>query len=203
MRDTFVAGIFAAVPLVFTFVIIWWLDKNTSVLAAWIPFGGSPEEGDKPRIPLLGIVVALLGIYLLGLAVRSFMGKYTLSVVDRFLLRMPVVKPVYEAWKQVSLTPGGKGGTLSRVVLVPFVPGSLHLIGFTSGEAVPGSVDICCVLVPNAPNPISGRLYFVPRTKLQFLTMSAEEALKVIVSTGNYIPEEVGRAIEARQVGGA
>jgi uncharacterized membrane protein len=186
LRDTFLAGTFAAVPLVVTFVIIWWLDKHTSVLARWIPFG--------EQIPLLGLIIAVLGIYVTGILVRSLLGQYAISLIDSLLSRMPVIKPLYEAWKQVSLTPGG-GGTFAKVVLVPLPGNELHMIGFTSAEAVPGSPDVCCVLVPNSPNPISGRLYLVPRSSLCFVEVSADEALKLIVSTGNYLPAAVGAAL--------
>jgi uncharacterized membrane protein len=69
------------------------------------------------------------------------------------------------------------------------------MLGFSSGQGVPGSTDICCVLVPNSPNPISGRLYFVSIASLRFVDISPEEALKTIVSTGNYVPQAIGRAL--------
>ena len=45
-----------------------------------------------------------------------------------------------------------------------------------------------------APNPINGRLYFVHREKCQFVDVTPEEAFKVILSTGNYVPPGVGAA---------
>lgn len=186
VRNTFLAGIFAAVPVAVTVLVIWWIDGKTSPISQAL-FGRD--------IPFLGIVVSLAAIYVLGLIVTSFFGQYVLSLMDTLLSRMPIVKPLYEAWKQVSLTPGGQGGMYSRVVLVPLMPGGIHMLGFTNGLAVPGSQDVCCVLVPNSPNPISGRLYFVRKGDLQFVDVSPEEALKTIVSTGNYVPASVGVAM--------
>lgn len=190
LRNTFLAGIFAAVPLAVTVFIVWWINSKTA------PISRALYQRD---IPFIGIVISLALIYLLGLVVTSFFGQYVLSLLDMLLSRMPVVKPFYEAWKQVSLTPGGKEGMYSRVVLVPLVPGGIHMLGFTSGQTIPGSDDVCCVLVPNSPNPISGRLYFVSRASLRFVDLSPEEALKTIVSTGNYVPKAIGQAMATTQ----
>lgn len=190
LRNTFLAGIFAAVPLAVTVFIVWWIDLKTTPITKAI-FGRD--------LPFIGIIVSLVAIYALGLIVSSFLGQYVLSLLDMLLSRMPVVKPFYEAWKQVSLTPGGKEGMYARVVLIPLVPGGIHMLGFTSGQAIPGSDDICCVLVPNSPNPISGRLYFVSIASLRFVNLSPEEALKTIVSTGNYVPKPIGQAMATTQ----
>lgn len=190
LRNTFLAGIFAAVPLAVTVFIVWWIDSKTAPISRAL-YGRD--------IPFIGIVISLAFIYVLGLVVTSFFGQYIMSLLDTLLSRMPIVKPLYEAWKQISLTPGGKEGMYSRVVLVPLVPGGIHMLGFTSGHPIPGSADICCVLVPNSPNPISGRLYFVSIASLRFVDLSPEEALKTIVSTGNYVPEPIGRSLSKRE----
>ena len=190
LRNTFLAGIFAGVPLAVTVFIIWWIDTKTTPISQAI---------FRREIPFIGIILSLVAIYLLGLIVTSFFGQYVLSLLDMLLSRMPVVKPFYEAWKQVSLTPGGKEGMYARVVLVPLVPGGIHMLGFTSGVPVPASSDICCVLVPNSPNPISGRLYFVSISSLRFVNMSPEEALKTIVSIGNYVPAPIGQALSKKE----
>ncbi|MEA2711946.1 MAG: hypothetical protein QOF78_4547, partial [Phycisphaerales bacterium] len=96
-----------------------------------------------------------------------------------------------QAWKQIAVTPGGKEGMYAQVVLVP-LEGDARVLGFTSGECVPGDSATICVFVPNSPNPVMGRLYFVAREKCQVLAMSAEEAFKFLLSSANYIPPEIG-----------
>lgn len=182
LRDTFLAGIFAGVPIVVTVIIINWIDAKTSGL--W-PFPGEP-------VPFVGIALAILCLYLIGLIVRSLIGRQLLAFVDSVILRMPVIGAAYKAWKQVSLTPGGKEGMFAKVVLVRIETGKIQTVGFTNGETIPGSKDICAVFIPNSPNPITGRLFFVPRSDLVFLDISTEEGLKLVVSAGNYIPQRVG-----------
>lgn len=188
LRDTFLAGIFAGVPIVVTIFIIIWIDAQTQIFARLI-FGRS--------VPGLGIVVAIACIYWLGIVVRSLLGRTILASLDALLRRLPIVRPIYEAWKQVSLTPGAKGGMFARVVLVPVETGKARMLGFTSGETVEGSADTCPVFVPNSPNPITGRLYFVPRGDLTFLDVTPEEGLKLIISTGNYIPPALAKGLRS------
>ena len=59
--------------------------------------------------------------------------------------------------------------------------------GFTSGRIVQADQPCYCVFMPFSPNPITGRLCFVPIDKCQFLDMTPEDAFKIILSTGNYI----------------
>jgi uncharacterized membrane protein len=84
------------------------------------------------------------------------------------------------------------------VVLIPDESGRVRLLGFTSGRPIPGSSDTLCVFVPNSPNPIVGRLYFVSQTECRFLSVLTPEALKFVVSGGNYIPQEIGASLAQR-----
>jgi len=90
------------------------------------------------------------------------------------------------------VTPDVDSGVFARVVLIPDESGRVRLLGFTSGRPVPGSTTFFCVFVPNAPNPIGGRLYFVPHAECRFLTVPTREALKCVVSGGNFVPEGIG-----------
>src|SRR4051794_9574719 len=139
LRKTFLAGIFAAMPIAVTGFVIWYVDAKTRILSREI-FG--------VNVPLLGVLVAVVAIYLLGWAVASLMGRFALRAADRLWGRGPLLKPVYQTWKQVVLTPGE--GIFARVVLVGDETGRMEMLGFTSGVAVGGRL---CVFIPAAPNP--------------------------------------------------
>jgi uncharacterized membrane protein len=144
--------------------------------------------------PFLGLLLALAGVYVLGLLVRSIVGRFLITWVDRILLRIPLLRDAYEAWKHVSVTPGGKEGVFAKAALVGSGEGG-RVLGFTSGEPVAGDPNTLCVFVPNAPNPINGRLYFVPRGSCVILEgVGMEEAFKSLLSTGNYVPPGLGAA---------
>jgi len=73
-------------------------------------------------------------------------------------------------------------------VLIPDESGTMRLLGFCSGRVIEADEKCYCVFIPSSPNPITGRLYFIRMDRCQFIEMSTEEAFKVILSTGNYVP---------------
>jgi uncharacterized membrane protein len=174
LRNKFLAGIFAAIPLAATGFVIWYIEAQTRALF-------------HINIPFLGILLALTSIYLLGLIVTSLLGQWFLRHIDRLLGQIPGLRELYSAWKQIAINPPGSQGVYSKVVLVPDETGIMQTLGFTSGQPVAVNSDTLCVFVPAAPNPTSGRLYFVPRAQCIFLDLSIEDAFKMILSTGNYI----------------
>jgi hypothetical protein len=42
---------------------------------------------------------------------------------------------------------------------------------------------------------MNGRLYFAKATECRPVDISAEEAFKLLLSSGNYVPDEVGKAV--------
>jgi len=187
-RNTFLTGIFAAIPLAVTVAVVMYVEGATrSPLRDYLNI----------NIPFIGVVLAIVLIYVLGLIINSLVGKWIIGTVDRVLLRVPLLKELYQAWKQVTITPGGKEGMFAKVVLVPVETSGTRAIAFTSGDPIPGDPTTCCVFVPSMPNPISGRLLFVPIRDCIPLGISAEEAFKLLLSGGNYVPTEIGAASNA------
>jgi uncharacterized membrane protein len=185
IRKTFLTGIFAAAPLGITVFLIYWVNDKTEVVTQFL---------FHRNIPFLGVVMALGLIYLIGMMANSLLGKFFLRRLDAVLSHVPMVRQLYRGWKQIALTPGGTEGTFSKVVLIPDESGRMRWLAFTSGRLLEGAEPMYCVFVPGAPNPISGRLYFVPVDQCTILNMSVEEAFKLILSTGNYVPPLVAAA---------
>jgi uncharacterized membrane protein len=183
-RNTFLAGVFAAIPLVVTVFVLWYVDHLTRE-----PL----KEFVGIDVPFAGVGLALVGIFVLGLVVRSLVGRILLSALDRLLLKVPVLAELYKAWKQISLTPGGREGIYSKVVLVRLDGDAWHL-AFTSGEAIGAGSDAVCVFVPTTPNPMVGRVLFVPQARMRPTSLGAEEVFKFLLSGGNYVPDEVAVA---------
>ncbi|MGA2582783.1 MAG: DUF502 domain-containing protein [Tepidisphaeraceae bacterium] len=178
IRRTFVTGFFGFIPLAVTAFIIWRLDAWTREIP-YLKYNPIPFVG--------GLVITLGAIFLTGVIANSLLGRFFLGIVDSILLRLPILGQIYLAWKQVALIPTGSEGTFSRVVMISDEFASIRMIGFTSGRIVQADQPCYCVFMPFSPNPITGRLCFVPIDKCQFLDMTPEDAFKIILSTGNYI----------------
>jgi uncharacterized membrane protein len=182
----FVAGILAAIPVAVTAFILWYVDAEVRRLLPAI------------RYPAVGILLALVAIYILGVFVTSLIGRYLLKAVDWILNHLPGLRELYRPWKQMAVTPDLNTGVFARVVMIPDETGRMRMLGFSSGRPIEGTSDTVCVFVPASPNPTSGRLYFVPLQECRFLGVGAQEAFKFIISGGNYVPEAVGASLAGK-----
>ncbi len=180
LRNKLVAGALAAIPLVVTVFVLWWVDSKARGI-----FGVDT--------PFVGIGIALAGLYLLGLFVTSFVGQFVLGGVDAVLRRLPGLRDLYRSWKQVALTTDTHDGIFAHVVLIPG-DGGTRMLGFSSAKGIEGDASTWCVFVPASPNPTSGRLFFVPSKVCLLVDMSSQEALKLVISGGSYVPSGIGAA---------
>jgi uncharacterized membrane protein len=180
LRNKLVAGALAAIPLVVTIFILWYVDSRARAI-----FGVDQ--------PFVGIAIAIAGLYLLGLFVTSFVGQFLLGAVDAVLRRLPGLRDLYRSWKQVALSTDRHEGIFGHVVLIPG-DGGTRVLGFSSAKGIEGDPATWCVFVPASPNPTSGRLFFVPSKACLLVDMSSQEALKLVISGGSYVPSAIGAA---------
>lgn len=151
-------------------------------------------------IPGLGLVLTVLITMVVGFLAGHFIGRLVFPVMENWFIRLPLVRQIYPAIKQLTRFLFSDGGRTSfrRVVLVAYPrPGSYSLAFVTneSTTSVTGTPEtLLTLLVPTPPSPFSGPLLFVPEREVIPLKMSVEEALKLIVSGGVVsVPLEVQR----------
>ena len=127
------------------------------------------------------------------------------SLVDR----MPVVRSVYNGVKQVAETVFNQTeAKFDKACLIEYPRPGIWAIGFVSTVAK-GEVlaklpedEVMTVFLPTTPNPTSGFLLYVPKRDVKFLSMSVEDAAKLVISAGLVYPpaKEDAPADTARQV---
>jgi uncharacterized membrane protein len=169
-----VAGIVALLPMggaVFTIV---WLEGAIS--ESW--------RGKLPwYFPGLGLILALLAVYLVGFAVTTFVGRWLWRTADRVLERTPLLGTLYQSLKEVLGYDSGRERFFRGVVAVRADEG--YEIGFVTGEtAGPGGAMHTWVFVPSVPNPTNGKLLLVEPARLQHLDVRTADALRALVSLG-------------------
>lgn len=179
VQSKFVAGLIAAIPVAVTVFVIFYVD-------------GMVRRVIRLPYPFLGTLLSLAAIYALGLFVTSLVGRYLLRTFDRVLERIPGLRDLYRTWKQLLVTPDLDSGMFAKVVLLPDESGQHYLLGFSTGRPIAETSDRLCVFVPNSPNPITGRLYFASQARCHFLAVSPKDALKTVISSGNYLPAAFG-----------
>jgi uncharacterized membrane protein len=171
----FLAGIIAAAPIALLVGIALWVEGIIRTLIEPLGF----------YFPGLGVLLALVAIYLLGVLVTSLLGIVLFRLVDRTLAKVPLLKRIYGVWKDV-VSPI-KSGMFRQVVLLSEAPESGR-IGFTSGEPAAEDPEAIRVFVPSLPNPLDGRMLLVKSAACRKLDLSVDEALKLLASLGGGLP---------------
>ncbi|MBA3067211.1 MAG: DUF502 domain-containing protein [Hyphomonas sp.] len=196
LRERFIAGMLIALPIVATFVILEFLiNLIDSRVVPMLPPALRPETYLDYAVPGFGLIILLLFLTLLGSVATNFLGNYFVSLTDRVLTRVPVVRSVYSVFKQIrDVFQSNSAGQYKEVVMIQFPTEGSWAIGFVAG-AVKGEMrhrlgtEFIGVFVPTTPNPTSGFLVYAKASDVVKLDMTIEEGAKVIFSGGLVIPE--------------
>ncbi|MBN1983846.1 MAG: DUF502 domain-containing protein [Chitinivibrionales bacterium] len=189
IRRNVIAGVLLIIPSVTTlyvFIKLFGLVDSIlpSIFHSILPF--MPQKWT----PGVGILVSLILAYFIGVAAKNYLGRKIIDTGNSIIARMPILNKIYSALQQVvdSLSLHKKN-LFDRVVLVEFpLPESLAL-GFITSEKPTALSDnlppeSVAVFVPTTPNPTSGFLVYIQRSKIRETNITVENALKIIVSAG-------------------
>ncbi len=197
LRNYFLTGIIVTAPIGITAYVAWIVvDIADSRITPLIPAKYSPETYLPFGIPGLGLIILFLLLTLVGFLSVNIFGRTVVRMGERVVSRMPVIRSVYGALKQIFETVLAQSSTSFReVVLVEYPRRGIWAIGLVT-SATKGQVqnmtedDVVNIFLPTTPNPTSGFLLFVPRKDLLTLDMTVEEGLKMVVSGGLVTPED-------------
>jgi len=197
-----ITGIMTAIPLWITWIFFEFILRQlTKVGLPWVQALLKPIEAQWPNLSrwimegwfqnLLAIAIMLVGLYLLGWITSRVIGRKLLNLVDSIIQRIPLVKKVYGATKQLVTVIQDRPEGVDRVVLIEFPSPEMKAVGFVmrvmkdekSGE------DVAAVYVPTTPNPTSGYLEIVPVSKLVETDWSMDEAMTFVISGGAVAPD--------------
>jgi len=138
------------------------------------------------NIPGLGILAALLVLYLIGLVATNIIGRTLVHRLDLVLRRIPLVKTVYGATKQITEAFTTPTKTAFRKVVfaeLPY-PGVYALAFVTNTIRDEQGRELPVIFVPSTPNPTTGFTLVMPAEKLIESTLTVEEGMKLILSGG-------------------
>jgi uncharacterized membrane protein len=205
LRAYFFAGILVTAPIGITIYLAWlFITVVDDWVRPFIPPAYNPENYLRFSLPGIGLLVVLVGLTFIGAVTANFLGRFFLRLSERILNRMPVIRSVYSAVKQIFETVlAQQSGAFREVVLVEYPRRGIWSLGFitgtTQGEVQELTEDeMLNVFVPTTPNPTSGFLLFVPQSEVVRLSMSVEEGIKMVVSGGIVTPPD-RRPPEARK----
>ncbi len=201
IRQRLISGLLVVVPLGLTVYILRFLyDLTAGRLAPFTrPLFGPPFPDYV--IPALSVLFLAIVTYGVGLVASAVAGRTLIGLAEAVLERIPLVKTIYGASKQVvqTLSFSDEGNDFKSVVLIDFPRPGMKVFALVTGKillknAHDGTVSACYKLfAPTTPNPTSGYLEFVPEDMVETLDISVEDAIKMLMSGGLVMPEIIGR----------
>ena len=196
LKQIFLTGLAVTIPIGLTLYILFFLIDIMDGLLKVIPIKYHPDTLIGTHIPGLGIIVTLALVFICGLVTTSYVGYKIVRSGEDLVDRIPFVRSLYKAIKQISDNMFmDQRKSFKKVVLVEFPRKGIYTIGFVTG--VPGlevqkktGQNSISVFIPTTPNPTSGYLIIVPEEELVQVEMSVEEALTFIISVGIITPAD-------------
>lgn len=199
LKNDLIAGLLVVIPLATTI----WLSY---IIANWaikfltqIPKQINPFDGFDPIVTNLlnfsvGLTVPLVLILIIGLMARNFVGRWLLDVGERILQGIPLAGSIYKTLKQILETLFQDSQTkFRRVVMVEYPRQGVWSVGFVTGKVsemiqVHHQKKMLSVFIPTTPNPTSGWYAVIPEEEVINLSISIEDAFKVLISGGIVSP---------------
>jgi uncharacterized membrane protein len=200
LRRYLVAGLLVWLPLGATFFVIRllvdWMDQSLLLL----PDLYRPENLLGFHLPGLGVVLSLIILLLTGLVAANLFGRKLVGLWERLLSRIPLVRSIYSAVKQLVETMfADNGNSFRKVVLVEFPRRGLWTLAFLTSEEQ-GEVQqatgrhVVSVYIPTTPNPTGGYFVLVPWEDVREIDISVDEGLKLLLSMGAINPTKPSQA---------
>ncbi len=211
-RRFFVRGLAAVLPTLITLLlliklweILWeylgqhiiWLIKLASARlhgAGGIGYVKWTWEQNVPHWAeeLLGVMLAIVLVYFVGLIVGNFLGRTAWRLLETAVMRVPLIRAIYPAVKQVTdFVLADRKTTIqaSRVVAVRPHSDEIWSIGLVTGPGLKSLSDMVgqemiTVFIPSSPTSFSGYVLVVPQDRGVELPLSVEEAMRLLGTGG-------------------
>ena len=172
--------------------------------AAWV--ANRPELAVDPHtfpwyVQVTGVILSMVLVYLVGLFVGHIIGRTAWRIVERLVMRVPLIRAIYPAVKQVTdfvLAEKTTQFADSRVVAVEPHAKGIWSIGLVTGPGIKPltesvGMEMITVFVPSSPTAFSGYVLVVPRDSVVELPLTVEQAMRLLISGGVIDPESMGK----------
>jgi uncharacterized membrane protein len=209
LRNYFLAGFVVIAPLAITAYVVWsfvgWVD---GWVKPYIPARYSPDTYLPFAVPGYGLIVAIFLIVLVGFLTANFIGRTLVASGEKLLDRMPFVRSIYRGLKQIFETIlSNKADTFTKVAVIEYPRRGAWSVVFIASEKqneiaekLAGREDeLVAVFLPSTPNPTTGFLMYIPRKDVIELSMSVEQAAKLVISAGLVAPDRLDGSPPAQE----
>lgn len=194
LRRYIIAGLLVWVPVGITILVIKLFVDLLDRTLLLLPPSLRPENLLGFDIPGLGIFISAFIIITTGFVVTNFIGRRMVNFGENVLDRIPLVRSIYSAVKQVTQTIlSSDKNSFRQVLLIQYPRKGVWTLAFQTGEAMAAfneltNEQLVTVFIPTTPNPTSGFILMIPENEVIKLDIDVEDALKFIMSLGVVTP---------------
>lgn len=184
LKRYFFSGLLVVVPIALTVyilkLIIEFTDRLYPIVKHYLPF----------YVPGFGIIITFLIVMLVGVVTTNIVGRRAVALGERIIAGIPLVKDIYNSIKQIAVAIfSSEHKSFRRVVLIEYPRRGIYTMVFVTGRAKDElcqktGKNLLNVFVPTTPNPTSGFYLMVPEEEVTDLSISVEEAFRLIISGG-------------------
>jgi len=194
LQKYLITGLLVWIPLGITLLLIEFIIRLLDRTVALLPAAYRPAELLGFNIHGLGAVISIVIVFFTGVLVTNILGRKIVHFGESIVQRIPLVRSIYNASKQVAHTlfdPDGK--SFKKVYMIEYPRKDVWSIAFLTSEGAfklkEADEDAMLTLfVPTTPNPTSGFIVFVPSRDAIELKMTIDEALRLVISLGVAVP---------------
>lgn len=189
-KSYLLTGLLVWLPIVITFVVLRFIVDMLDQTIALLPKAYQPEQLIGVNLPGVGVILSLVVLITTGVIATNILGQRLVNLGEALLNRIPLVRSIYNAVKQVlNAIFSTNSQAFRKVILVQYPRQGLWSLAFQTGVNDPEMNEACgdemiSIFIPTTPNPTSGFLMMVPKNEVVELSMSIDEALKYIISLG-------------------
>lgn len=196
LRRYFISGLLVWIPIVVTIFVVSFILNLLDSSLLLLPKRAQPEYLLGYHVPGVGVMITLAVIFITGFLAANFLGSRLVSLWDHLVDRIPLVRSLYNAVKQVMETVfSSNGHSFRKVILVEYPRKGLWSISFQTGMGSQelsdhlGHEELLSLFVPTTPNPTSGFLIYAKKSEVIELDMAVDQALKFVISLGVVQPD--------------
>jgi len=184
LSKTLLSGFITLLPIILTIYLLYWLGISSEKVMGDALRYLLPEN---LYFPGLGMLTGIVIVFMVGLMMNAYLIRKLFSFGEQVLYRLPLIKPIYRAFRDFFdfFSPDKEG--LGQVVSVTL--NGMELVGFVTQEdeqRLPPSFrdrDSVLVYLPMS-YMVGGYTLLVPRSELHPLQMSRDEAMRFVLTAG-------------------
>jgi len=184
VRSYILAGLIVWLPVLLTIFVFQFIIRLFDSSMAFI------SKDYQINVPGFGVLCSLIILIVTGFIATNVIGQYLVRWSEILLEKIPFVRSVYKASKQLIQTLfSNNSQAFRKAVLIEYPRKGLWTIAFQTGPAMPEIIDqteaeLISIFVPTTPNPTGGYLIMLPKNEIIELNLSVDAAFKFIISLG-------------------